>query len=180
MKAAVLEELGKIVVHEVPDPQIDDHSALLKVEAVAVCGSDIRIFRHGNPRVKPPAIIGHEIAGTIVAAGKAVTRVKVGQRVAVGADVPCGQCAWCRNGLGNNCTINYAVGYQIPGGFAEYMKLPALVLEGGPGHALCPVAGLRHGCPGRTAGLRHQRAGTGQFVAGQDMWCWWAWARSAA
>jgi len=132
MKAAVLEELDKIVVREVDDPQIDDDSALLKVESVAVCGSDIRIFHHGNPRVKPPAIIGHETAGVIVKAGKNVTRVKEGDRVAVGADVPCGQCHWCRNGLGNNCEINYAIGYQIPGAFAEYMKLPRLVLEEGP------------------------------------------------
>jgi len=132
MKAAVLEELDKIVVREVDDPRIDDDSALLKVESVAVCGSDIRIFHHGNPRVKPPAIIGHETAGVIVKAGKNVTRVKEGDRVAVGADVPCGQCHWCRNGLGNNCEINYAIGYQIPGAFAEYMKLPRLVLEEGP------------------------------------------------
>lgn len=132
MKAAIFEELGKINVKEVPTPEIDDDSALLKVESVAVCGSDIRIFRHGNPRVKPPAIIGHELAGTIVKAGKNVKRVKEGQRVAIGADVPCGQCAWCRNGLGNNCSINYAIGYQIPGGFAEYMKLSRMVLEEGP------------------------------------------------
>jgi len=132
MKAAVLEELDKIVVREVDNPQIDDDSALLKVESVAVCGSDVRIFHHGNPRVKPPAIIGHETAGVIVKAGKNVTRVKEGDRVAVGADVPCGQCHWCRNGLGNNCEINYAIGYQIPGAFAEYMKLPRLVLEEGP------------------------------------------------
>jgi len=131
MKAAVLEELGRIVVQDVPDPKIDEHSALLKVESVAICGSDIRIFHHGNPRVKPPAIIGHEIAGTVVQAGRHVTRVRQGQRVAVGADVPCGECAWCRNGLGNNCAINYAVGYQIPGGFAQYMKLPRLLLEEG-------------------------------------------------
>ncbi len=132
MRAAILEELEKMVVKDVEDPQIDDDSALLKVEAVAVCGSDIRIFHHGNPRVKPPAIIGHESAGTIVKVGKNVTRVKEGQRVAVGADVPCGQCNWCRNGLGNNCSINYAIGYQIPGAFAQYMKLPRLVLEEGP------------------------------------------------
>jgi len=132
MKAAVLEELGKMTVRDVEDPQIDDDSALLRVESVCVCGSDIRIFRHGNPRVKPPAIIGHETAGTVVQAGKNVTRVKVGDRVAVGADVPCGQCAWCRSGLGNNCAINYAIGYQIPGSFAELMKLPRLVLEEGP------------------------------------------------
>ena len=132
MKAAVLTELEKMVVQEVQAPEIDDDSALLKVESVAVCGSDIRIFHHGNPRVKPPAIIGHETAGTVVKAGKNVSRVKEGDRVAVGADVPCGQCKWCRNGLGNNCSINYAIGYQIPGSFAEYMKLPRLVLEEGP------------------------------------------------
>ena len=132
MKAAILEELEKIVVKEVDDPQIDDNSALLKVESVAVCGSDIRIFHHGNPRVVPPTIIGHETSGTVVKAGKNVTRVKEGDRVAVGADVPCGQCHWCRNGFGNNCEINYAIGYQIPGSFAEYMLLPQLVLEEGP------------------------------------------------
>lgn len=132
MKAAVLEELDKIVVREVDTPEVDDDSALLKVESVAVCGSDIRIFHHGNPRVKPPAIIGHETSGVVVKAGKDVSRVKEGDRVAIGADVPCGQCQWCRNGLGNNCSINYAIGYQIPGAFAEYMKLPRLVLEEGP------------------------------------------------
>jgi L-iditol 2-dehydrogenase len=132
MKAAVLEELGKLVVKEVEDPRIDDNSALLAVESVCVCGSDIRIFRHGNPRVRPPAIIGHETAGTIVEVGRNVTRVKRGDRVAVGADVPCGQCHWCRNGMGNNCAINYAIGYQIPGSFAQYLKLPRLVLEEGP------------------------------------------------
>ena len=132
MKAAVLEELNKMVVREVPDPEMDDDSALVRIEAVCICGSDVRILHHGNPRVKPPAIVGHEASGVVVRAGKNVTRVKEGDRVAIGADVPCGQCAWCRNGLGNNCAINYAVGYQIPGAFAEYMKLPRLVLEEGP------------------------------------------------
>ena len=80
----------------------------------------------------PPAIIGHEIAGVVVEVGENVRRVKVGDSIALGADVPCGQCAWCRDGYGNNCAINYAIGYQIPGGFAQYMKLPRLVLEEGP------------------------------------------------
>ncbi len=132
MKAAVLQGPGTIVYRDVPDPVVDDDSALVRIEAVAVCGSDLRILDHGNPRVKPPAIIGHETAGVVVAAGRNVTRVKVGDRVAIGADVPCGQCRWCRNGLGNNCAINYAIGYQIPGAFAEYMLLPRLVLEEGP------------------------------------------------
>src|ERR1700712_1496462 len=103
MQAAILEALHKIVLKEVPIPEIDDHSALMRVEAVSICGSDVRILHHGNPRVKPPTIIGHETAGVVVKAGKNVTRVKVGDRVAIGADVPCGECHWCRNGLGNNC-----------------------------------------------------------------------------
>jgi L-iditol 2-dehydrogenase len=132
MLAAVLEAQDKLTVKTVATPTIDDYSALLKVETVALCGSDVRIIHHGSPRVKPPAIIGHEAAGVVVQAGKYVTRVKAGDRVAIGADVPCGQCHWCRNGLGNNCAVNYAVGYQIPGAFAEFMHLPRLLLEEGP------------------------------------------------
>lgn len=132
MKAAVLESPGRVVYRDVPDPVVDEHSALIRVEAVAVCGSDVRIIDHGNPRVALPAVIGHETAGVVIEAGGAVTRVRVGDRVAVGADVPCGACRWCRNGLGNNCAVNYAVGYQIPGAFAQYMLLPRLVLEEGP------------------------------------------------
>jgi L-iditol 2-dehydrogenase len=132
MKAAVLEELNRMVVREVADPVVGDDEALMKVEATSICGSDVRIFHHGNPRVQTPTIIGHETAGRVVKVGKNVTRVKVGDQVAIGADVPCGQCSWCRNGLGNNCSINYAMGYQFQGAFAEYLKLPKLCLEEGP------------------------------------------------
>ncbi len=132
MLAAVLERQDKLVLKEIERPVVDDDSALLKVESVAICGSDVRILHHGNPRVAPPAIMGHEASGVIVEAGKNVTRVKEGDRIALGADVPCGQCSWCRNGLGNNCHINYAIGYQISGAFTQYMLLPKVVLEEGP------------------------------------------------
>ncbi len=132
MTAAVFESLNNMSVKQVPMPEVGDDDALMRVEATCICGSDLRIFRHGNPRVVTPAIIGHETAGVITKVGKNVTRVKVGDAVAIGADVPCGQCHWCRNGLGNNCSINYAMGYQIPGSFAQYLKLPRLVLEEGP------------------------------------------------
>ena len=72
MIAAVLEDLERLVVKEVPDPEIDDDSALMQVEATSICGSDIRIFRSGNPRVTPPAILGHEASGRIVKVGKNV------------------------------------------------------------------------------------------------------------
>ena len=132
MKAAIFEGLEKIVVKNVPEPECGDNEAILKVEACAVCGSDIRIFHYGNERVKPPTVIGHEVSGVIVDVGKNVTRVKVGDRVALGADVPCGKCYWCQNGMGTNCRLNYAIGYQFPGGFQEYMLLNQTTLDYGP------------------------------------------------
>jgi len=140
MKAAVFESLDRMVVREVPDPVLpDEHSLILKVESCAVCGSDIRIYHHGNPRVIPPQVIGHEVAGRVIAVGSAVTRFKVGDRLATGADVPCGECRWCREGLANNCATNYAIGYQFPGGFAEYMPLNAITVRHGAVHHIPPV-----------------------------------------
>lgn len=132
MKAAVLEALNKMVVKEVPTPEIDDNGALVRVKACAICGSDIRIYRAGNDRVKTPCIIGHEVAGEVVRVGKNVTKVKVGDRLAIGADIPCGECKFCRAGYSNNCQINYATGYQFQGGFAEYIPLNSLMLNYGP------------------------------------------------
>jgi L-iditol 2-dehydrogenase len=132
MKAAVLEALDRIVVKDAADPVCGDDEAVLEVDECAVCGSDLRSYLYGNDRVKPPAVIGHEIAERVLRAGAAVTRVKVGDRVALGADVPCGTCHWCTTGRGTNCRINYAIGYQFPGGFQQRMLLYATTLAYGP------------------------------------------------
>ena len=136
MKAAVLEALDRIVVKEVPIPQPDDDSVLVKVRACAVCGSDIRILHFGNSRVVPPQILGHEMAGDVIAVGKNVSKFAVGNRLAIGADVPCGECVFCEAGIGNNCQINYAMGYQFAGGFAEYVLLNRIVVNYGPVHKI--------------------------------------------
>jgi len=136
VKAAVLEELNKMVVKEVTTPKIDGNSVLVKVKACAICGSDIRIFHYGNSRVNPPQIIGHEIAGDVVEVGCNVNKFIVGDRVAIGADIPCGECVFCEAGIGNNCQINYALGYQFPGGFAEYILLNRITVNYGPVHKI--------------------------------------------
>jgi len=132
MKTAIYENQDNMMIKEIDKPICDDNSALVKVKACAVCGSDIRIFHSGNTRVKPPAIIGHEISGEIAQVGKNVSKLKPGDRVAIGADVPCGECVFCKAGIGNNCQTNYAIGYQFAGGFAEYMLLNQTVVNYGP------------------------------------------------
>jgi len=132
MKAAVFEALDRIVYKDVDDPKVTRGSVLVKVQSCAVCGSDIRIWHYGNPRVKYPCVAGHEIAGEIVEAGEDCDTFKPGQRIAIGADVPCGKCLYCQNGLGNNCPVNYAIGYQFPGGFAQFILLNPTTVQFGP------------------------------------------------
>jgi len=132
MKAAVLHGPGDLRIEHAPTPQAPPGGVLVRVEACAVCGSDLRIAAEGNARIVGPRILGHEIAGEVVAVSPGVSQVAVGDRVSTGADVPCGACPPCLAGRGNNCATNYAVGYQWDGGFAEYVAFHSLVVDGGP------------------------------------------------
>jgi L-iditol 2-dehydrogenase len=136
MKAAVFVDKDNMVIKEVPTPKCGEDEILVKVHSCAVCGSDIRIFHHGNSRVKPPQIIGHESCGEIVDVGKNVGRFHKGQRVAIGADVPCGECEFCEADMCTNCQTNYAMGYQFAGSFAEYVLLNKIVTRYGPVHEI--------------------------------------------
>ncbi len=146
MKAAVLEGIDRLVVKDIEKPEPGPGEALVRVKSCAICGSDIRIMHYGNPRVQFPQVVGHELAGEVVDVGKGVQRVRVGDRVAVGADVPCGKCHWCQNGKGTNCRINYAIGYQFPGGFAEYILLNELTLSFGPVHRIPDALSFDQAC----------------------------------
>lgn len=135
MNAAVFYGPGNIKVEEKEIPKINDDEVLVKIEASAICGTDLRIYKSGHHAVKPPHIIGHENAGTIVKVGKNVEIFKPGDRVAIDPIVSCGFCHYCRKGVTNLCltfkkTIE-AFGYYYPGGFAEYMAIPKKAIERG-------------------------------------------------
>jgi L-iditol 2-dehydrogenase len=132
MIAAVWHGPGDLRVQEREEPQASAGSMIVKVQACAICGSDLRILREGNERIVAPRIIGHEIAGEIVEIGSDVTGYNLGDKVSTGADVPCGECEYCISGLPNSCAINYAIGYQFDGGFAEYVRLDHRVVKYGP------------------------------------------------
>lgn len=119
-------------VEEVATPVCGSNEILIKVMACGICGSDVRILKHGNARVKPGAIIGHEVAGVITEVGSAVVGFAAGDRISMSADIPCGECFYCEAGFCNNCTENFAIGHQLPGGFAEYIKVDERVWKIGP------------------------------------------------
>lgn len=132
MKAAVIEQLGVISVQEVSEPELLSESMLIRVEACAICGSDIRIFRKGDPRATFPRIVGHEIAGVVEKVGNKIKKFNIGDRVTVAPGHGCGKCKYCLNGMGNVC-INPrpSVGYASSGGFAQYIVPPVNVVENG-------------------------------------------------
>lgn len=131
MKAGVFYGIEDIRYEEVPVPQISDDEYLLKVRAVAICGSDLRTYQHGHAKVKCPQILGHEFAGDVVAVGANVDGVAVGDRVSVHPGIPCGHCYYCQRGKQNLCIDRPGIGTVLPGGFAEYVKIPAKTIEVG-------------------------------------------------
>ena len=123
MLAAVYLGPDQLEVRDVPAPTCPPGGALLAVEACAVCGTDVRIVRQGHRLVQPPRIIGHEVAGTIIASD--APGVVVGQRVTVAPAVGCGACAACISARPNRCPTLRTIGYAWEGGFAEQMAVPA-------------------------------------------------------
>jgi len=128
MKAAVFSGPGQLNVVDVDNPEPSDKEIKIRVESCATCGTDAKIFGHGHPRLEPPQIIGHEIAGEIIAVGDKTTGFSIGQRVQIIAAVPCEECWACLAGKQGICINQTSMGYQYPGGFAEEMIVPESVI----------------------------------------------------
>lgn len=123
MKAAFVTEVGKVEIRQIEKPAIKDNEVLIQVKTVGVCGSDLHLFHGTHAFRKPPAILGHEVAGVIVEVGDAVTQYRVGDRVAVEPQVGCGHCEMCRQGLINICDNKVTPGTpEWNGTFAEYFS----------------------------------------------------------
>lgn len=126
MKAAVVTDTEKVSIQEIDRPMIKDDEVLIKAKTVGVCGSDLHLFRGTHAFRKPPAILGHEIAGEVVEIGKNVKTVKAGDRVTVEPQVGCGHCEFCQQHLENLCASKVVPGTaKWIGAFVEYFNAPA-------------------------------------------------------
>ncbi|MBT9171122.1 MAG: D-arabitol-phosphate dehydrogenase [Actinobacteria bacterium] len=131
MKAAVLQNLGNMEFTEVEDPKCEAEGLVVKVMASAICGTDLKIYRHGHAWITLPWILGHENAGVVAEIGSGVTGWKIGDRVAVGCIMPCNDCYFCNQGWHTSCQNTRGISYHYPGGFAEYMAIPPEALKCG-------------------------------------------------
>jgi L-iditol 2-dehydrogenase len=132
MKAAVYYGPREVRVETVPKPSAGPGEVVLRVLRCSVCGTDKRIFMHGQKNVVPPAITGHEIVGTVHEIGPGVDAgIAVNQNVVVATVVGCGKCIYCERKQYNLCDSVTAIGYDYAGGFAEYVKIPAAAVAQG-------------------------------------------------
>jgi L-iditol 2-dehydrogenase len=122
MTAAVYVGDGRVETRSLPVPAIGRGELLVALRSCGLCGSDIHKIVHGT--VAAPAVLGHEVVGSVVAVGAGVTGFPPGSRVVVSHHVPCGTCHYCRRGSVSMCRA-FRESNLDPGGFAGYIRVPA-------------------------------------------------------
>jgi L-iditol 2-dehydrogenase len=123
MKAAFLENTENIVLKEISIPEPKAGELRIKLQKIGVCGSDVSLFL-GKRVLKKPTIIGHEGIGIVDKIGEGTSTRKLGERVALEPNIPCGECKFCKQGRGNICINKRVIGVNENGCFVEYICLP--------------------------------------------------------
>ena len=127
MRVGMYYSNNDVRTEEMPMPEIGPGELLVRIMASGVCGTDVVEWYR---RDKVPLVLGHEIAGEIMEAGKGVTKYKAGDRISASHHVPCGECHYCRMDHHSVCdTLRRTKFY--PGGFSEFLRLPAINVEKG-------------------------------------------------
>jgi alcohol dehydrogenase len=127
MKALVFHGPGKRSWEDVPDPQVQDPTdAVVRIDAVTICGTDLHILKGDVPAVRPGRILGHEAVGTVRSVGDSVTNVAPGDRVLISCITSCARCRFCREARYSLCTGggSWILGHLIDGVQAEYARVP--------------------------------------------------------
>lgn len=128
MKALKFYAPGDIRLEQLDEPDVAPGEVKIRVRACSMCGTDVKISRSGHPHMTRPQVMGHEIAGEIVDVGAGIEGWAAGDRVQVIAAIPDATCPECLAGHPAICPNQLSMGYQFPGGFAEYLIVPREVL----------------------------------------------------
>ncbi|MFD8236666.1 zinc-dependent alcohol dehydrogenase family protein [Streptomyces sp. NPDC059696] len=135
MKGFVFHGPGQSAWEDVPDPGIKDPTdAIVRVDAVTICGTDLHILKGDVPEVPPGTVLGHEAVGEIVETGSDVRTVRPGDRVLVSCITACGRCRFCKDAAYGQCQGGggWILGHLIDGTQAEYVRVPHADLSAHP------------------------------------------------
>ena len=126
MKAMVLKEFKKpLILEDMEKPYYGEHDVLVKVKAAGLCGTDLKIQEGKIPVKKLPLIQGHEVSGIVSETGSQVKDFKIGEEVLISFYVPCNECELCKLGRETICeNLIGRLGFELDGGFAEYIRVP--------------------------------------------------------
>ena len=130
MRVPVFQGEGRLATLDRPIPQVQrPDDVLVRIEACGICGTDLNILAVPPAhKATPGIIIGHEGVGIVEQVGADVRGVRPGDRVVIANRLTCGQCAYCRRGLDNQCTDYQTIGTTLDGAFAPYLLAPARAL----------------------------------------------------
>jgi L-iditol 2-dehydrogenase len=131
MKAVVYHAPGDIRVEEVAVPTCCDDELRIKIDACAVCGTDLKSYLNGNPRIKAPQVMGHEFTGLVETVGSEVKGFSVGDRIVMATSISCGECFYCEKGWRNLCANLAPMGFTYPGGMTEFTVIPGRAITNG-------------------------------------------------
>ena len=137
MKALIFTDSGKSSIADLKEPTINDFELLVQVKACAVCGTDIKLdkglgtklTKHGIKNMLFPKVTGHEISGIIKDKGKQVKGFEIDERVNITPVIPCMNCSYCKKGHFEMCDDKVTFGFDIDGGFAEYIRIPETAIK---------------------------------------------------
>jgi threonine dehydrogenase-like Zn-dependent dehydrogenase len=158
MVAGIFSGVGKIVLEEVPVPEVESDQVLVRVRACGICQTDYSAYTGRRTNWSPPMIAGHEISGVVEKAGKDVNNWKEGDEVALSPVIHCGECYNCKVGREHYCIEGKVIGGEgqkvvVPGGFAEYVSVPTKVLYRKPPDVSFESAALAEPLAGSYKGL---------------------------
>ena len=137
MHAAIFYGPNNIANEEINCDYHEGREVLLRVKACAICGYDVGVFRNGHQKVKPPIILGHEIAGEvnsdvrIEGHGGIAKTIEAGSRVSISPILPCLECYYCSTKNYNLCSAKKEIGSTLDGGFAEFVRVPESIVRTG-------------------------------------------------
>ncbi|MHA7580548.1 zinc-binding alcohol dehydrogenase family protein [Paenibacillus vandeheii] len=124
MRVVICEEINRLALQDIAEPQRTENQALVSIRRIGICGTDLHAYKGNQPFFTYPRVLGHELAGIIEEIGPNETGLKPGDQVSIIPYLHCGHCIACRSGKTNCCVSMQVMGVHVDGGMRERIVVP--------------------------------------------------------